>query len=40
MGGHGIITALILSEIATLLIAILLILGNKNKVAFKDCFNS
>jgi len=40
VGGHGIITALILSEIATLLIAILLILGNKNKVAFKGCFNS
>jgi len=35
VGGNGIITALIISEIATLLIAILLILSNKNKVAFK-----
>ncbi|MCT4614223.1 MAG: MATE family efflux transporter [Marinifilaceae bacterium] len=36
VGGDGIITALIISEIATLLIAILLVLGNKNKVAFKS----
>lgn len=35
VGGEGVITALIISEIATLIVAILLILGNQNKVAFK-----
>ncbi len=40
VGGNGIITALIISEIATLIMAILLILGNKNKVAFKKSFDS
>lgn len=36
VGGKGVITALIMSEIATLIIAILLILANKKKVAFKE----
>lgn len=38
IGGNGVITALIISEIATLIIAILLVLGNKNKIAFKKSF--